>query len=98
MRRKPSAVVRDAEDKTLVFLYNLNMERLSSFEDKVTPVPASSMKILLPRSGITSVTLSSPDASVSTSALEYQAAPADNTVWVECKLPEFETALLIELK
>jgi len=92
------AVVRDTKDKTIVFLYNLNMERLSSFEDKVTPVPASSMKILLPRSGITSVTLSSPDASVSTSALEYQAAPADNTVWVECKLPEFETALLIELK
>jgi len=92
------AVVRDTEDKTPVFLYNLNMERLSSFEDKVTPVPASSMKILLPRNGITSVTLSSPDTGVATGTLKYRTTPAGENICVECNLPEFETALLIELK
>ena len=41
-------VVRDAHIETLVFLHNLNIERLSSFEDRVTPAENLCVTVTVP--------------------------------------------------
>jgi len=89
------AVVRDTEKKTLVFLYNLNMERLSSFEDTVAPAPESNLKILLSRKNVTKATLSSPDADIVSGTLMFTATATDAGVQTTCTVPSFATAILL---
>ncbi len=55
------AVVRDQGRKTIVHLLNLNIQRLSSFEDKVTPASDLTLQVRVPFKKVRQVRLLTAD-------------------------------------
>jgi hypothetical protein len=51
------AVVHDQQERTIVQLYNLNVQRLSSFEDKLTPAANMRLTVSVPSNHIQTVSI-----------------------------------------
>lgn len=89
-------VVRDAHIETLVFLYNLNIERLSSFEDRVTPAENLRVTVTVPFSAVGAVTASSPDPGAFNGTLPHTAEPTpEGGMRVSFTLPRLDTGALV---
>jgi hypothetical protein len=82
------AVVRDQAGRTVVHLYNLAIERLSSFEDKVTPAADLSIRVRVPMAAVKSVTLLSADAKATTGPISQTTDPSSGDLFVEFKVPK----------
>jgi hypothetical protein len=82
------AVVRDQPGRTLVHLYNLAVERLSSFEDKVTPAADLSIRVRVPMAAVKSVTLLSADAEATSGPIAHTTDPSSGDLFVEFKVPK----------
>ncbi|HOH52407.1 MAG TPA: hypothetical protein PLI98_16880, partial [Candidatus Hydrogenedentes bacterium] len=88
------AVLRDTPTETLVFLYNLNIERLSSFEDRVTP--AEDLRVTVTALAVGTVTASSPDPGAFNGPLPHTAEPTpEGGMRVSFTLPRLDTGALI---
>ena len=89
-------VVRDAHIETLVFLYNLNIERLSSFEDRVTPAENLRVIVTVPFAAVGAVTASSPDPGALNGTLPHTAEPTpEGGQRVSLTLPRLDTGALL---
>ncbi len=85
--------VRDSPDACLVFLYNLNIERISSFEDKVTPASEVVIEVSVPCRRIKSVLLSSPDTKAS--PVPFVPMETETGVRVHIEVPPFPVGLML---
>ncbi|NLV40985.1 MAG: hypothetical protein GXY15_07130 [Candidatus Hydrogenedentes bacterium] len=89
-------VLRDTPAETLVFLYNLHIERLSSFEDRVTPAENLRVTVTVPFNAVGAVTASSPDPGAFNGTLPHTAEPTpEGGMRVSFTLPRLDTGALV---
>jgi hypothetical protein len=88
------AVVHDQDGRTIVHLYNLNVQRLSSFEDKVTPAMDIGLSIKTPAAA-RSVSIRTADASGTSGPLKFQGVPAGDGMLVSTKIPRLDVSAII---
>jgi hypothetical protein len=92
------AVVADQSKKTIVHLYNLNVQRLSSFEDKVTPASDIAMKVRVPFSRVHSVQSLSADDNKPSRRIEFQSTRDGSESVVEIKIPEVKVSRILVIQ
>ena len=88
-------VVRDTDSETVVFLYNLHIERLSSFEDRVTPAEHLTVSVRVPFKGIESVHLSTADEGIASGPVEYTTKEDDGATTLTVQVPRLEIAMML---
>ena len=86
--------VRDAKNETSVLLYNLNVRRLSSFEDTVIPAEHLQVEIKIPSKQVANVTVSIADKCVPDTALPFSVN--GDTVLVEVPMLYVSALLLVQ--
>lgn len=89
------AVARDQSSRCLLHLLNLGVQRLSSFEDKVTP--ASDVQLLwrVPFKRVRTVRALTADLGASSGPLAFSARREGNETLIEIRLPRVEIATLL---
>ena len=92
------AIVRDQVKLTIVHLLNLNIQRLSSFQDKVQPAENVRVTCRIPSKDIRSVRALTADKDGTGGSLDFSTQPEGDDTLVELTLPRLEiaTILLIE--
>jgi hypothetical protein len=92
------AVVREQEKKTIVHLLNLNVLRLSSFEDRVTPAPQLRLKVRCHADRPTAIKALSADPDATQGDVEFATTREAGAFVVELTLPRviLSTILVIE--
>lgn len=83
------AVVHDQGDRAIVHLYNLNVRRLSSFEDKVTPAADVALSVAVP-GVVRSVRVLTADANATSGPLKFLNLGAGNGGMIETKIPRLD--------
>ena len=86
--------VSDQKNKTVVHLLNLNVQKISSFEDKVTPATNVLIKIRVPFTKIHSVEMLSADAG-SSRQLQFTSRREKNESWVEATISELRVSTIL---
>ena len=89
------AVVCDQSKRTIVHLLNLNVRRLSSFEDKVNPVSNVRVTLRVPFKAVHSVKALTADVGGSRGPLPYTARREGGEAVVETTLGQLEIATLL---
>jgi hypothetical protein len=91
------AVVHDQAGRTIVHLYNLNIQRLSSFEDKVKPATDIGLEVTTP-SFVRSVSMRSGDESETSGPLKFQALGAGSGSLVQISIPRLDISAIIVIE
>jgi hypothetical protein len=89
--------VHDQPGRTIVHILNLNVRRISSFEDAVTPATGLTVTVRVPFDRVRSVTSYSADAGTVTGGLSFRAQQVGNAVEVEFTLKRLDVAAIIEI-
>jgi hypothetical protein len=89
------AVLHDQPNRAIIHLYNLNVQRLSSFDDKLTPAKNIKLTAALPFSKVHSVAALTADKYASAGPLEFHPATQDATTLVEIAVPRLDVSSLI---
>jgi hypothetical protein len=92
------AVVREKQAKTIVHLLNLNIERLSSFQDRVTRANDIAVELQLNVAAVHSVRAVSSDAGFLPSKLEWKSSAHAGAVNITVAVPPLETSLLLVIE
>ncbi len=92
------AVVRDQRNRTLVHLYNLNIQRVSSFEDKVNPAQKIRVTVRVPFARVHSVAALTADSDGTSGPLEFTARPEKKGCVVEIVVPKLEIASILTIE
>jgi hypothetical protein len=92
------AVVRDQPHRTIVHLLNLNVQRLSSLEDRVTPANDLPVEVLVPLKNVRAVRALTADAAATSGAVSFSARPAGRQTLVQMTLPRLEIATLLVIE
>lgn len=92
------AVVRDQPHRTIVHLLNLNVRRLSSFDDKATPVTDLRVAVLVPWKKVRSVRALTADAAGTSGALPFSAAAKGRETLLQTTLPRLEIATMLHIE
>ena len=92
------AVVRDQPHRTMVHLLNLNVQRLSSFEDKVTPVTDLRVAVLVPLKKVHSVRALTADGAGTSGALRFTSTAKGRETLVQTTLPRLEIATMLRIE
>jgi hypothetical protein len=66
-------VVHDQPNRTVVHFYNLNVRRISSFEDEVTPADNIRVELSVPFAKVGSVRLDSADKETPRGPIQFDA-------------------------
>jgi hypothetical protein len=92
------ATVREKADKTIVHLLNLNVRRISSFDDRVTPVTELRLRVRCRSGRANSVKALTADADAISGALPFTATRAGDATVLDVKVPRLliSTILVIE--
>jgi len=93
--RTVRGVLRDTESASVLHLYNLNIERLSSFEDSVTAVENLRVRCRVPRRNVQSVTARSADSGASVGLVKFEALRIGGESVVTFELPRIEISTLV---
>jgi hypothetical protein len=88
-------VVRDSDTATVAFLYNLHIERLSSFEDRVTPAENMTVTVHVPFKEIKAVRTSTADKGIPSGSVEYTAKEEDGGTRITVKIPRLDIAMML---
>ena len=91
------AVAHDQDGRTIVHLYNLNVQRLSSFEDKVTPAKDIGLSIAVPPN-VKSVRLLTADAEGSSGPLVFKATGIGDESRIETKIPKLDISAILVIE
>ncbi len=91
------AVVHDQDGRTIVHLYNLNIQRLSSFDDKVTPATDVGLSVTTP-ANVRSVRMLSADGSGASRPLKFQALGTGNGGSIATTIPRLEISAIVVLE
>lgn len=89
------AVVRDGKHNTILHVYNLNIEKVSSFQDHLVPAEFVRLQCRIPRPAVRSVTAWSADPSATTGALRFEVVRNDDGCMLQFELPRIEVSTLI---
>jgi hypothetical protein len=88
-------VVRDSDTATVVFLHNLHIERLSSYEDRVTPAENLTVTVRVPFREIKSVRVSTADEGIASGPAEYKAEDEGGGKRVTVEIPRLDVAMMV---
>lgn len=88
-------VMQDKIKQTIVHVYNLGVERVSSFEDKVYPVSSVPLKIRVPARRVISVQAFSPEEAVDGVRVPFKTRMEKAGLWVDLTLPRLEIATIL---
>jgi hypothetical protein len=88
------AVVHDQDGRTIVHLHNLNVQRLSSFEDKVTPATDFSLEFRTP-AAVRAVNIRTADAEGTSGPLKFQRAREAGGTLLSTKIPRLDVSAII---
>jgi hypothetical protein len=91
-------VVRDLGNKTVVHLLNLNVERLSSFEDKVTPATDVRIVCRVPFSSVRSVRAVTTDDDATWGELKFASLAGGKQSTVEVNVPKLVIATMLVIE
>ena len=92
------AFVRDQKTRTVVHLLNLNVERLSSSEDKVNAATNVRVMCSVPFHRVRSVRALTADANTTQGELPFTTRKADGKTVVETTVSNFEIAALLVIE
>ena len=92
------AYVHDQPGRTIVHLLNLNVRRLSSFEDAVTPASEVRVKVRVPFPSVRSVISYSADKETAQGKLAFNSRPLKNEAEVDITVKRLDIAAIIEIK
>jgi hypothetical protein len=92
------AVIRDQRNRTLVHLYNLNIQRISSFDDKVFPATGIKISVRVPKSRVHSVHALTTDSDGITGPLEFTTHRDDQESIVEVSVPNLEISEILVIE
>ena len=88
-------VVRDTADTAAVFLYNLHVERLSSFEDRVTAAERLTVTVRVPFKDVKAVRISTADAGIASGPVEHTAREEDGGKCITVEIPRLDIAMMV---
>jgi hypothetical protein len=89
------AVVRDQSSRTIVHLLNLNIQRISSFEDKVQPASDIKLAVRVPFANARSVNVHTADEHGTSGPLEFAMEPVGDENFVQLAIPHLEISAMI---
>lgn len=89
------AVVHDQRNRTIVHLYNLGVQRLSSFEDKVTVVRNLRLAVRVPFQHVRSVRALTAEADSTAGRLDFSTTGAGGQALVETSLPHLAVEAIL---
>jgi hypothetical protein len=76
-------------------LYNLNVARLSSFEDQVTPATDVSVAVRVPFAGPRTASLQTADEGASSGPLKFKSRKAGGETVVEVNVPRLDVSAIL---
>ena len=76
-------------------MFNLDIQRLSSFEDKVTPVRNLHIAVRVPLKRVRSVRALTADAGGAGRVLEFSATATEGQTLVETSLPQLDVGAIL---
>jgi hypothetical protein len=88
-------VVRDSDTATVAFLYNLHIERLSSFEDRVTPAEHLAVSVRVPFREVKSVRVSTADEGIASGPVEYTVEEEKDGKTLTVQIPRLDIAMML---
>jgi hypothetical protein len=88
-------VVRDQPAKTIVHVLNLNVHRLSSFQDSVTPATKVSLELRVPFEKVHTVQAISADPEATQGTLAFTSTPASSGSVLKLEVPRIEVATML---
>lgn len=89
------AVVRDQPNRTIVHLLNLNVQRLSSFEDKVTSASNIKLTVRVPFATVHDVTIYTADEHGTSGPLQFTATPDGDEAVLEVDVPRLDVSAIV---
>jgi len=92
------AIVCDQPGRTVVHLLNLNVERLSSFEDKVHAVSDVRLTVRVPFAEVRSVTALTADDGTTAGALVFRAGREGMGTVIETAVPRLEISAILVIE
>jgi hypothetical protein len=92
------AVVRDQPKRTIVHLLNLNIERISSIEDKIHPAENLRIVCRVPLARVRSVWAVTADPGGTSNGLEFSAKPLGKEMVVETMVSRVEIATILVIE
>ena len=92
------AVVRDQPKRTIVHLLNLDVQRLSSYEDKVKPASNIHLRIRVPLAKVESVNALTADSQATRGTLPFTQKADANGTWVEITVPNLSISTMLLIK
>jgi hypothetical protein len=93
--RTVRAVVRDQPKRTIVHLLNLDIRKLSSFEDEVKPATNIKLSVRVPFTTVRDVTLHTADENVSAGPIEHKARRDGDETIVEAVVPRVDVSAIL---
>src|ERR1039458_8133866 len=92
------AVVRDQPHRTLVHLLNLNVQRISTSEDKVTPVTDLRVAVVVPLKKVHSVRALTADAAGTSGAVPFTSTAKGRETLVQITFPRLDIATIVVIE
>ncbi len=89
------AVVCDQPNRTIVHLYNLNIQRLSSFEDRVTPATDVKLTVRVPMNAAGDAILRTADEQGTRGPLKFTARAEGGDALVDVHIPRIDVSAII---
>jgi hypothetical protein len=89
------AIVRDKPRQTIIHLLNLNVQRISSFADRVAPVADLRLAVHVPLKKVHSVRAFTADTAATSGALQFTSTAKRRDTRVELTLPRLEIATIL---
>jgi hypothetical protein len=91
------AVAHDQDGRTIVHLYNLNVQRVSSFEDKVTPATDVHLSVATPPE-VRTVRILTYDENGSSGPLKFLGLGAGNGATIETTIPRLDISAIVVIE
>lgn len=92
------AVMRDQPMRTIVHLFNLNVERVSSFKDKVTPATDIKLTARVPFQNVREVKILTADEKGAAGSLEYESERDGDGSRLEFVVPRLEISAIVVIE
>jgi hypothetical protein len=92
------AVLRDQPKRSIIHLYNLDVERLSPFQDKATPASDIKLTAYVPRESVRHVNVMTVDAAGTSGALEFVAKQVGSQTRLDFTVPKLIISAIIAIE
>jgi hypothetical protein len=92
------AVVRDQPGRTIIHLLNLNIQRLSSFQDRVQPAEGVRLLCRVPSSKVRSARVLTADGNSTSGDVHFSSKPVGKETVVEITLPRLDIAAILVIE